>query len=324
MANPIGSDVHVSKPLTNVAIAYMQNLKDYLFRAMFSEVVVDDKSGQFLTIPKGAWLRDGMKQRAPGAPAEDVDFAANFDSTYKCARYDARYKIPHEYRANQSAPFDFDKAATEMLTQQALTKQEVLWMSKFFTTGVWGTDVTLSTKWSDAASDFFANMDTARRAIKLATGRSPNKFGVSYDVHQALLRHPDVIDRVKYVAGKSFDIAVAPGNEVEAAMAAICQVSKYVVGGAVYNSANEGAADSMVFAAGKHALLTYAPDTTSLVEPSAGYQFRWNAFAGNAEGVRIKKYTLEEYESDVIEAAFSKDFKVCASDCGYFFNAAVA
>jgi len=325
MSNPSGSDVHVDRPLNNVAIAFLQKVENYLFRAMFSEVPVEDKTGKFLTIPKGAWLRDGMKERAPGTEAEDVDFEANFDSTYACRRFDAKAKIPDEYRDNQTSPFNYDKAKTEFLTQQALTKQERLWVSRFFTTGVWANDVTPSTLWSDASSDLFADMATAQRAILLATGRMPNKFGVSYDVHTQLKKHPDIIDRVKYVAGESFKLAIAPGAEVEKVLAEIFEVQKYVVGRSVYNSAAEGIATPvMAFNAGKDALLAYAPDTASLLEPSAGYQFRWKKFAGNAEGIRIKKYREEKIESDIIESAFSKDFKVCSSDCGYFFSGAVA
>lgn len=325
MPNPLGSDVHVSRQLTNVAIAYLQNANNYLSRSLFSEVPVEDKTGKYLTIPKGAWLRDGMKKRAPGAEAAKIDFDANFDSTYSCDRYDARKDIPDEYRDVQSVPFNFDKMTTQFLTQQALTKQEVLFIANYFKTGVWGTDKTPGTTWDDAASNIFDDMATARRTILLDTGMMPNKFGVSYDVHKAILDHPDIIDRVKYVAGKSFDIAVAPGNEVNAALAAIFQVEKYVVGSAVYNSANEGsAAASMAFAAGKNALLCYAPDSSSLFMPSAGYQFAWKKFAGNNDGVRVKKYTVDTIESDAFEVAFSKDFKVVSSDCGYYFNGAVA
>ena len=69
------------------------------------------------------------------------------------------------------------------------------------------------------------------------------------------------------------------------------------------------------------ALLVYANPKPALKRPSGGYIFRWKQFQGaNKFGMRIKKFRMEEIESDRVEGQLSYDQKIIAPECGMFIN----
>ncbi len=62
------------------------------------------------------------------------------------------------------------------------------------------------------------------------------------------------------------------------------------------------------------------PDSPSLLKPSAFYKFAWTRPAGSGPGgQRIKRFRMEELESDRVEINKYVDWKVVASDMGVFF-----
>jgi hypothetical protein len=87
--------------------------------------------------------------------------------------------------------------------------------------------------------------------------------------------------------------------------------------------AQDAAATFAFITNSKGVLLGYANPEPGLEVPSAGYTFSWTAY-GNGEATRVKKFRMEEIESDRVEASFTYDQKVVANDCGIFLDQAVA
>jgi hypothetical protein len=89
--------------------------------------------------------------------------------------------------------------------------------------------------------------------------------------------------------------------------------------------ADDAAATYNWVADAKSALLCYAPDSPSLLTPSAGYTFNWKGYlGGNAQGVRIKRFRMEHLEVDRIEGAITYDQKVVCPDMGIFLSGITA
>ena len=135
------------------------------------------------------------------------------------------------------------------------------------------------------------------------------------EVKRALIDHPDIIDRIKYTQKGIVD---------DALLAALFGVEDVVTLRAVENSGSEGAADSIAYMAGKHALLLYRPPSAGLRTPSAGYTFVWTGMGAPVGGARIKSYRLERNAADRIEGEAFYDHKQVASDLGAFFASVVA
>jgi hypothetical protein len=75
----------------------------------------------------------------------------------------------------------------------------------------------------------------------------------------------------------------------------------------------------------KKAALYYAPASSGLMVPSAGYNFTWNELDNaSGYGIDIRSYTGDflrvEGVAELLEANMAYDQKVVGADLGVFFN----
>jgi hypothetical protein len=96
----------------------------------------------------------------------------------------------------------------------------------------------------------------------------------------------------------------------------------------IENTALEGAAaEASTFIGGNKALLCYSAPAPGIETPTAGYTFTWSGFVGatkESEGGRVKKFRIEQIESDRIEHQMAFDMKLVGSDLGFFWDSIVA
>lgn len=324
---PTASDVHIDQPLTNISIAYLQDQTEFVVDMIFPLLPVAKQSDKYFTIDKGNFFRSMMKKRAPMTVAGRIGYTVSSDS-YFCDRWSVGHPIPDQVRRNADTAMNLDRQGTELLAQQGLLLRENQWITDFFTTGVWGTDVTGSDspasssevlKWSNDGSDPIEQMEVARIAIKQSTGYMPNTLVISQVVWSWLKNHPAILDRISQ-SGQSNN---APRMVMKQTVAQLFEVDRLLVLGAIVNSAIEGATDSIAFMAGNHAWLGYVAPTPGLMTPSAGYTFTWTGEPGQEGspiGQRIKRYREEDIECDILEIDVQMDQKQIASDLGYFFS----
>ena len=317
-AQPTLSEVHVNRPLTDLSLAFLQNRANYVARRVFRSVPVPNVSNLYFTYDRSYWLRAAAQKRAPGAASAISGYGID-TSSYNCVRDSLTKQIPDPIRAASDVA-DLDREAMEFLTQNLLTTEEVNWAARYFTTSVWGTDVTGGTnftKWNDAASTPIEDVKTGKRTVQQNTGLVPNKLVVGQLTFDRLSDHPDIIDRIKYGQTPG-----APAIAAEVAMAQLFGLDEVLVARAVRNTAVEGATGSYSFVVGDDdALLVYAAPSPGLLTPSAGYTFVWAGAPGaNSEGMYMKTYREEGLESDMIESNSWYDQKLVSNALGYFFN----
>ena len=316
MPQPTQSAVHVNRPLTMLSVAYAQAQSAFIADKVFPVVPVDKQSDLYYVYTKNDWFRDEAKPR--GAGTESAGGGYNLSTaSYKCDVFAFHKDIPDQVRANEDVPLNSDRDATEFVTNRLLLRREIQWATDFFTTSVWGTDLTPSNLWSDyAASDPIGDIRTGVRTVKVNTGFEPNTLVLGYDVFAKLQDHPDIVDRYKYT-----------NREVitEQMLARLFKVERVLVAGGVKatNVENETAAYSFIH--GKHALLCYTNARPGILQPSAGYIFSWRGVsAGSGYTIGTSKFRMEHLKSDRVEGEIAFDNKVIGSDLGYFFNGAVA
>jgi hypothetical protein len=320
MPQPTIQQVHVNQPLTNVSVAYVQAASNFVASKVFPIVPVPKKSDVYFSWDKQDWMRDDAALRQGGAPATRTGMNLTNSNSYLCSRYDLAHAIPDDIRDNADVPLNMDIAATQMLTQSLLIRRENLWASKAFTTGIWGTIKTGTTdfvKWDvEASSDPIVDISAGRMTVLGNTGFLPNKLVVGAKVHEALKKHPMVLERYKYTSSESIN---------EGMLARLFEVEEYLVARAIYTADHENTTSpTYSFCAGNSALLCYSEKAPALMKPSAGYIFTWSKFAGTDLGIRVKKWRDENVEASIIECAFAMDFKVIGTDLGYFFYNAVS
>lgn len=316
MPQPTRGDVHVVRALTNISVAYMQQASDFIAPVVFPAIPVQFQSDKYFVFDSVDFRRNNAKPRAPGTESAGGGFDIT-TATYTAEVYALHQDIADQIRSNSE--IDMDRSASEFVAQQLLIQKEVNWMTKYFATGIWTTDVVGSTdftQWDDSSSDPEADIDAGKAVIKKTTGLTANTLVVSYETHQALKRHPLVTERFKHTSSDSITAAI---------LARFFEVDRYIIAQASYTTSAEGAAAVVnAFIAGKNALLCYVAPNPGIMTPSAGYSFNWSAFSGSNGGMRTKRFRMEHLESDRIEGEFAYDQKMVLADAGYFFSATVS
>ncbi len=319
MTSPTRSDVHVDAVLTGISVAYIQSQTDFIATRVFPIVPVDKQSDVFYTYAKNDWFRDEAQLRAPGTESAGGSYGLSTD-TYSCDVWAFHKDVPDQVVANEDAPLDSYRDATQFVTRKLLLRQEVQWASDYFTTGVWGTDKTGGTdftRWDDyAASDPFEDIEAGKETILSTTGFEPNTLVLGYSVFRKLKRHPDLRDQIKYTT---------PDNVTAEIMASLFELDRVLVAKAVKATNVEGETAAYSFVQGKHALLCYSAPSPGLLQPSAGYIFAWRGVSGTLGAtVGVDRFRMQHLKADRIEGEVAFDDKVVASDLGYFFANAVS
>ena len=315
MPQPTQSQVHVDAILTNMSIAYMNEMDSFVASRVFPTVNVQKQSDKYFTYTQADFYRDQARTRADGTESAGSGYGLSTE-TYSSAVWALHKDIGDQVRANSDAPLDPDMDATRFLSHQMMIRQERDWATNFFTTGVWDTDSTPSTLWSASGSDPIGNIETGKNTILSDTGYLANTLVLSYNTYSVLKNHPDFVDRFKYTSADSI------GPEL---MARLLEVDRVLVMKGVYNSAAEGASASYAQIGDKDALLCYVAPQAGLMTASAGYNFVWTGVGGGlGTSTAVSRFRMDHLRSDRLEIESAWDFKVVGSPLGYFFSNAVA
>jgi hypothetical protein len=333
MSKPTPGQVHVDTALTNISVAFRQSQDAFVASRVFPNVPVMKQSDRYYVFDRGDFFRSETAKRAPNTESAGRDYSVDNTPNYYADVHAIHHDVSDQLMANADPVVDPERVAAELAMQDMMISQEASWMSSYFGTGVWGTDVSgvasspgtgETIKWSDTTSgDPIGDIRAAKTAVLESTGRRPNTLVLQRHVMDALEDHPDIVDRVKYSGG------VGNGNPAkvnEQTLAALFGLERILVAEAVQNTAAQGQTASVSFIGGKNALLCYAAPTPALMMPSAGYTFSWNGFMGqsNAFGIATKRFYIDRLESTRIEVQSAYTHKVVAPEMGYFWDSIAA
>jgi hypothetical protein len=319
MPQPDPGSLHIDAALTDVSVRFTQGKDTFVATKVFPQIGVNFRSDKFWVYDRSYWFKTDAQLRGPGAESAGSGFEVTTDD-YLCSVLAIHKDVDDQLRANADSIFQVEKDATEFCTQHMLQKIEQDWVSTYFTTGVWDTDVTGGTDfdvWSDYVNgDPISDLRTGIMTMAEATAKKPNTLVLGANVWNKLQDHPDFLERIKYTQKGIV------GPDLLATMLGLDNV---YVSWSVRNTSQEGIAASYSFNFGDHALLMYVAPSPGLNVASAGYTFAWKGLLGSgATGIRVKKFRLERNATDRIEAEMAYDQKVVSSPLGYFYSGAVA
>lgn len=325
---PTMQNAHIDRALTNVSVAYMQDASAFIADKVFPIVKVKRQSDVFYVYNKGDFMRDEAKVRGAATESAGGDYGVEASDPYYCRKHSFHKDVTPEERANYDEPLNADTDASDFVTQKMLIRREMEWASKFFKSGVWGTEIEGASAaspaspgvnkkviyWDLPTSDPIGDITTASVEMASATSFRPNTLVLSPYVFNALKNHEDILDRIKYTQ---------KGIVTADLLATLFEVDKVVVAWAVVNTAEKGSDDKVGFIMGKHALLCYAAPSPALKKPSAGYIFAWTGLQGSgAYGNRVVRLPMDMLGlgTERIEGEIAFDAKQICSDLGTFFK----
>lgn len=319
--------------LTNMSMAYFADPKDYVATSIFPICPVDFSTGYFYEFLKGDLARDNVSRKPEFGKVTPAKMG-HVDNTYKCMVDQVIVGIDqigavNYQRAGTPASIDPRRSKIRFVTEQMLLHLDILFAKNYFRTGVWANEFTgISSgtpsatqflKFTDANFDPVGFFDKRKRDIKLAGRRMPNKLSLGYDAFNALKKHPDILERVKYT-GSSANPAIVNEN----VLAQILGFEEVKVLEATYNAAEEGQNDDMKFVCeSSGALITYTTNAPAIDEPSAGYIFTWDML-GNGNFMATDQFEGEGgTHSEFIEGLMSTDMKKTSDDLACYLTSCV-
>lgn len=316
MPQPALQDVHIDETLTQFAVAFIQDTNLYIATKVFPIVRVDKQSNRYIIWNKNDWFRDEAQKRTDSTESAGSGFRLSSD-TYFADVWAFHKDLGSQVRANQDAGLNLEQAAVRFVTQRILLRQELQWVTDYFTTGVWATDTTVPFQWSDyAQSDPIEDFESAKETMASTTGFLANTAVFGYSAMRRLKNHPDIVDRIKYTG-------TGARNVTEQVVAEILGLDNVYVARAIKATNVEGETEAYSFTHGKHAWLGYVNPNPAADAPSAGLTFNWD-YAGYGTSVTIDTFEIREKKTTRYEGEAAWDNKVVASDLGVFFPNVVA
>src|SRR3990167_4445749 len=306
MATPTQQQVHVDNALTNISIAY-RNL-NYISDRIFPSVPVQYQSNKYFVFNKSDWYRDEAAIRAPGTRASRVDYRIS-TANYLCVEYAVAKSVADEVVMNADTPLRPLQEATEYVTDKLMLRKEKDVADLAFG-ATWSSSATPSTLWSNDTSDPIGDVNTAVDSVVSSIGRKPNVGVIGRGLWRHVIKHPDLLDRIKGAAGPG-----SPAILTQSTIAALFELEEILVGDSVIDSGAEGATASRAYVWGNHLLVAYVSRTPSLMAPSAGYVFQW-------KNRQVNRFREEQEHSDVIETLENWDSVLTATDAGYLVKSA--
>lgn len=326
MTQPVGGDLHVDQVLTNFSVAWIQSTNDFISSKVFPRLPVDKRTDRYKVYNRGVWRTDaGVMKRAPGTESRGVGWNYTHE-TYYVDPYALHVDLDDQTLAEADDPLSLPREGTELITNRLLLHKELDWHNQFFKPDVWANEPTPDDLWDDVASDPISQVGKWIDDFTLLNSKPPNTMVVGVDVWRALKNHPDLVDRIKYTQrGLVTADLIGAAFEIPTILVSRASVVPNFEERGSASEDNTNAADFQYITNPKGVLLTYSTATPKKMEPLAGLTMTWKGyFAGNAHGIRIKRFRMEAIESDRIEGMITFQHKLVAPTMGLYVDQLVA
>jgi len=306
---------HIDTWLTNYSVRYRQDAANFIGGFAATQVPVLNESDKYAIYPPGYFWRDEAEVRPLGGRPVQVSYKKE-TGQYLCEEWALEHTIDDRERANVDMPEDLDENAVELLDGKQMIREDRIWATNFFKTGVWTHDYVGGqhfTPFNDVSSTPIEVIDQYKTNMAQATGMMPNTIVLGANVHNALRSNADIVDRVKYTQR---------GIATLGLLAELFEVSSVRTARGVYNAAAEGATDDMEFIVDPNGMwIGYIEPTARLNAPTAIARFGWTGLLGgaaNQAGGVITRGRDDRATSDWIQNHNAFEYKQVSADLGIF------
>lgn len=280
----------ISKPLTNVAVAFDQKQDNYAWRVAAPMIETMQDAFKWPEFNKGDMSRIVV---APRGPLEELK-TGGFKVTWKEEKtglWGVASDLDQNTRNNQEPPFKSrERKAKWCVTQMNMKLEQDFSLKYLASSSSWTTKLQGSAtpsgsqllQWNNPGSTPLKDAERIKEAVFLAGGGvgEPNICVMQRKVWSALKNHPEIIDRIKFTTQESIQLET---------VARYFEVDRIVVSRAVTNSAGEGLTDSIGYIAAPSVLFAYVNPERAFSEdvPSALATAWWTGMEGSIRGLQI-------------------------------------
>jgi len=297
---PLRSQQHVDQLLSQVSVKYSPS--GLIGMQVFPEVPVKKDSDLYRIYTRN--FRIPETKRANKAVAREHQFEVT------TASYSLEYHALKDYVSDNDAD-NYDVADLRADTTEELTEKILLRLEKtvadLFTSTNWSLNVSLAAANAFSANTTVSNpipvFDTAATTILNNGGFKPNFAVIPRDGFVAIKNHMSVLDRTKYTSS----------DMTPEMLKGLFDLEDILIANGSYDTAAEGVASSISQIWPDHCFVGYKPERASPLKPSSGYVFR-------RATPMVRRWRVEERESEAIEVQMKYQPKVVASLSGYLIK----
>lgn len=317
------SQLHVSRPLTDLVVSYDPNQDGFIRSKFFPRKPVGNLANQIRQISKGDLLRlyDG-KVGADGR-VHEVQFRLDTTLTYSCIPYafqavldnleaqNADGELQYEQRQAMAANAALQNSLEYVAVKQILRDTAVMTNNTTLSGG------TLWDNYSSATSQPLDDMIAACQLVRMRTGKNVNNISMSEITWNVLAQHPNVLSRMPvHTTGPTGAILTVKILEDVLRV----DPGSINVTTATYNSAKQGETAAYKSYIGSDVLVART-ENPSLSDFGLGHEFAFSGFG--SDPVAVFKYPDNlrgALGADIIKVVSMVDFKVLNADAGYLIK----
>lgn len=306
----VSRDVHIDRPLTNLVVGFEP--QGTIVQNFLPIINVNKQSDLYFKYDKGDFFRlPSTTRRAPKTKGRTVSFNVSSEA-YFAKNYALVDEMDYETLVNQDDPLDLRAKSARNLVNLLMLDMDNRVASQIRSVSNMGSGATVSSKWSSKAagtSDPFGDVQTGKNFIRSSTGYDANTIIFGRTAYNALLKHADILDRIKFVQR---------GVVTSDLLAALFDVENVYIGSSIINGGEENQADSFTDVWGGDTIIgRFSPADADGRDPSLMYGFRWtNPLFGAPMGVETWS-DPDHRNFDNIRVQYYQDEKITAKDLGY-------
>ena len=264
----VSRDVHIDKPLSNLVVKFEP--QGTIVQNFLPIIQVPKQSDLFFKYDKGDFFRlPSTTRRSPKTKGRTVSFNVSSE-TYFAKNYALLDEMDYETLVNQDDPLKLQEKSARNLFNLLMLDMDNRVASQIRSVSNMGSGATVSSKWSSktaGTSDPFNDVAVAKNFIRENTGYDPNTIIFGRTAYNALLKHDDILERIKYVQR---------GVVTADLLAALFDVENVYIGSSIINTGGENLADSFSDVWGGDTIVgRFAPADADGRDPSLMYGMRW-------------------------------------------------
>ena len=232
------------------------------------------------------------------------------NATYQTLPYGFEIPIDDDLARESQTPMQLEQLATLRAEAEVKIRREMRCAATMFVTGAWTNEATLgaAAQWDDAGGDPLGNLWTAKRAVKLASGKDVNTAIMGWDSFRVAVQNGDLVSLMPADTRTAQLTLSGLANRLREAF----EIDRLYIGKAIRNTANEGIAEVNAFVWTDNMWLGHIP--ASGPEGPAFAQFA--STSGGAPTV-VDRYREEAITSDIVRVRENRDEVVVDADAGY-------
>jgi hypothetical protein len=297
MPRPTAATTIQRPDLGAIAYEYMleASQRGFIGLSIFPIFETPLQSADYPIIPLESLLKLQETKRAPRGSYNRSDYEFK-TGTYACAEYGWEEPVDDSEAALYRRYFDAEEVAVKRCVDVILRNQEARIAAAIMNTGNITATSNVAIEWSTPATAVpRANINTAKAAMRAASGLVPNVIAMSKKVFDNTLMIKEITDAMVYTN----PLQIGGEEAQRRILAQYFGVDEILVGGAIKDSAKKGQSSSIADLWDDEyiALLKIGSGGQDLREPCIGRTFLWTA--DSPSNLVTEQYREEQTRSNV-------------------------